>query len=76
VTWQAALAAAHQALHAPAVVGLLAGLVTAIKADHEAFKQWNSWHDVESFDWNLASFRYARGAALGALTGAGIGSLL
>lgn len=72
----ALLAAAHTALHTPTVVGLLAGLVTAIKADHEAFRQWNSWHDVERFDWSLASFRYARGAALGALMGAGIGNVL
>lgn len=70
------LTAAHAALHTPTVVGLLGGLVAAIKADHEAFRKWNSWQDVRSFDWNVASYRYARGAMLGALTGAGIGSVL
>ena len=68
--------AAHAALHTPAAVGMLSGLVAAIKADHEAFRSWQSWSDVARFNWNVASYRYARGAALGALTGAGIGSLL
>lgn len=72
----AAFEAAHRALHTPAVIGLLSGLLAAIKADHEAFKQWQSWSDVARFNWSVASYRYARGAMLGALTGAGIGSVL
>lgn len=56
--------------------GAIAGLVTAIEADLDAFRAWQSWHDAAVYDWRTASFRWAKGIVIGALSGLGLGAAL
>ena len=58
-------------IHTPAVVGAVTGLMTAAWADYVAFRSWKSWHDIVTYSWSLATFRWFQGAVVGALTGAG-----
>ncbi|HWB15986.1 MAG TPA: hypothetical protein VG538_06215 [Vicinamibacterales bacterium] len=60
---------AHQAM-----AGALAGFVTAIEADIDAFRAWKAWHDLVVYDWRTATFRWCKGIVLGALTGVGLGA--
>ncbi len=59
-----------------AAVGALGGLLVAIRADSESFRAWKCWADVGHFDWSIASFRYIKGAVIGALTFAGFGAMV
>lgn len=59
-----------------AAMGALGGLIVAIRADRETFNRWTTWQDIETFDWSVASFRYLKGATIGALTVSGIGGLI
>jgi hypothetical protein len=56
--------------------GALSGLLSAAGADFLAFRSWKSFHDMATYDWGVAAFRWLQGAIVGALTGAGYGGLV
>lgn len=65
-----------------AIVGAGGGIAVAAKADREAFKTWQSFHDAAVYRWDLATWRWFQGAVLGATTalsttlaGYGIGAM-
>ncbi len=53
------------------VVGAVAGFLAAARVDFAAFKAFKSIDDVYAYDWKIAAFRWAQGAAIGALSGLG-----
>ena len=55
------------------ISGALAGLVSAVAVDLDAFKKWQSVKEFQTFNWKLAALRWLKGAVLGALAGAGFG---
>ena len=55
------------------ISGALAGLVSAVAVDLDAFKKWQSVREFQKFNWKLAAFRWLKGALAGALAAAGIG---
>ena len=59
-----------------ALYGALTGWVASAATDYHAFLTWKSFGDVREYNWGTALFRWIQGALSGALTGAGLGSLL
>lgn len=55
------------------VQGALAGALAAALVDFNAFRAWKSWHDVATYSWSTAAFRWVQGAVTGAVTAAGLG---
>jgi len=70
------LTTAHELLHSPAGVGALAGLLAAVRVDYEAFRAWDEWQDLQSYQWGLASFRWVKGAVIGAISALGVSAVL
>lgn len=68
--------AGHMALHLPFIQGGIAGLAVAAAVDLQAFRSWKSWDDIHRYDWNVASFRWAQGFAIGALGAIGLKALI
>lgn len=66
----------HEILMHPITKAAIAGVVAAAGVDIAAFRSWKTWHDIATYDWAIASFRWVQGAALGALTGLGYGALI
>jgi hypothetical protein len=66
----------HAFLKTPLGVGILGGILTAARVDYAAFKAWHSWHDLQSYSWGVASFRWVQGAIIGAATAAGLAAVL
>jgi len=62
-------------LHSAAVHGALIGWAAAAAVDLDAFRKWQKFHDLVEYDWNTAIFRWLKGAALGALSGAGLNAM-
>lgn len=56
-----------------AYMGAIGGFLVAIRADRESFATWKCWNDVLTFDWRVASFRYVKGAAIGAVSVSALG---
>lgn len=54
------------------LAGALSGLVTAARVDYEAFKAWDDYKDAIAYNWGLAAWRWFQGAAIGAVTMAGL----
>jgi hypothetical protein len=52
--------------------GMVSGTITAAIVDVGAFRGWKSWDDAVTYNWSLASFRWAQGAIIGALSGLGM----
>lgn len=52
--------------------GAISGLLTAGAVDFQAFRNFKCWHDAAAYNWGTALFRWAQGAIMGAVTGAGI----
>jgi len=61
-------------LQHPVVKGALAGFVTAALVDFAAFRSWDDFGDVKTYNWNTALFRWVQGIVVGALTALGIGA--
>ena len=59
----------------PIVHGALLGWATAAKIDYDAFKRWQNWHDAAEYGWGVATWRWVKGAAIGAVGSAGLGLL-
>lgn len=59
-------------LRLPVVRGALAGMVAAARVDYIAFKAWRSFHDIATYDWRTAMWRWTQGAIVGAITAIGI----
>lgn len=59
-----------------AYMGAIGGFLVALRADYEAFKAWTCWNDILKFDWSIASFRYIKGAIIGAVTVLGLGGFV
>lgn len=53
-------------LHNPIVLAALGGWATAATVDWQAFKKFQSWHDLAEFGWGTATFRWVQGIVLGA----------
>lgn len=51
--------------------GALKGWALAFAFDLGNFRGWQKWDDFATYDWKVASFRWAKGAVLGALAGLG-----
>lgn len=48
------------------VLAALGGAGVAAATDYHAFiGSWHNWHDVATYDWSTATFRWLQGAALG-----------
>lgn len=62
----------HQVLAHPAVTGALTGALTAAVVDFQAFRNWKSFHDAQTFAWSIALWRWLQGAVVGAVTAFGI----
>lgn len=56
--------------------GALAGLAAAAWADVVAFRAWKSWNDAATYQWGTASFRWAQGFVLGAMSSLGLDVVL
>jgi hypothetical protein len=56
----------------PVVKGALAGALAAAVVDFQAFRAWQSWHDIVDYRWSTASFRWLQGAIVGAVTALGL----
>ena len=52
----------------PLFRGAFSGFLAAAYVDFQAFKSWKSLDDATRFDWTTALFRWAQGAAIGAIT--------
>ena len=65
----------HVAMDIPAVRSGCAGLVSAALIDFAAFRKFQDWHDLATYNWSVATFRWAAGFATAALTSLGIGAL-
>lgn len=59
----------------PYIAGMLSGIATAAVVDFHAFKSWQTWHELASYDWSTAGFRLFQGAITGLLTALGIAGL-
>lgn len=59
-------------VQSPIAHGALVGAIAAANVDIQAFRNWKSFHDLATYSWTTAIFRWAQGAVLGALTVAGI----
>ena len=70
------MTAAHTLLHSPVGVGAVAGLLAAIRVDYEAFRAWDDWEDLRAYRWGLASFRWVKGALIGAVSALGVSAVL
>lgn len=66
----------HAALHSPIGLAMLSGAATAARVDYASFRSWQSWHDLATYSWSVASWRWVQGAIIGGLTVAGITALL
>ena len=58
-------------LHNRLVQGALAGAMAAALVDFNAFRAWKSWHDVATYSWSTATWRWVQGAVTGAVTSGG-----
>lgn len=56
----------------PVVKGALAGALGAAAVDIAAFRSWKSHEEALAYNWGIAIWRWFQGAALGALSAAGI----
>lgn len=54
------------------LAGALGGLLSAARADYEAFKAWDDYEDAISYNWSVALWRWVQGAIIGAVTMAGV----
>lgn len=63
-------------LHSSITRGAIAGIVSAAAVDFHAFRSWKSWHDLGTYSWGLAAFRWFQGAVVGAIVAAGYGGLV
>lgn len=59
----------------PVVQGAINGLIGAAAVDIAAFRAWKNVHQAASYDWGTAAWRWFQGAALGGLTGLGLGAI-
>lgn len=55
------------ALHHPLTYAVIASVVTAIDADIQAFKAFQTFEDAAKYRWSVFAFRVCRGAVLGLL---------
>lgn len=70
------LTMAHALLHSPVGIGAVAGLLAAARIDYEAFQTWDEWRDFQTYSWSLASFRWVKGAVIGAVSAYGFAAVL
>lgn len=68
-------AAYHVLLAIPAVRAGAAGAMSAALIDFAAFRSFKNWHDVATYNWSVASFRWVAGFATAAVTSLGLGAL-
>lgn len=50
--------------------GAVAGVLIAAKVDYSAFRDWKSFHDVATYNWSTALWRWTQGAIIGMATAA------
>lgn len=60
----------------PIVQGAITGALAAASVDVAAFRAWKEWRDFATYSWSTASFRIFQGAAIGALSAAGLTAIL
>lgn len=56
--------------------GAVTGWLAAAAVDFQAFRTWKSFHDVAVYQWNIAAWRWLQGAIVGAVTAAGLGTIV
>lgn len=54
------------------LAGAVSGLLAAAAVDFHAFKTWQSFSDVKSYQWQVAAFRWVQGAVMGAMAALGL----
>lgn len=69
------LHAMHLVLQSPIAKGFMSGAGAAALIDFNAFRTWNTWHDLQVYNWGVASFRWLQGGVVGAVTAVGAGYL-
>ena len=57
----------------PIAKGAMTGMLAAAAVDFQAFRSWKSFDDVHAYQWTVALWRWAQGAIVGAVAGAGLG---
>lgn len=62
--------------HSPMGIGAFGGFTSAIAVDLHAWVKFNDWSGFATYNWKIATFRWAGGFVTGALTGAGYGALI
>lgn len=65
----------HAWLHTPIGKAAIAGSLTAAAIDFKAFRTWKTWHDVATYSWSTATFRWCQGAIVGMCAAAGFQAL-
>lgn len=53
--------------HSAFMVGGMSGLIPAAAIDYQAFKKFQSFHDLAEYGWSLAIFRWFQGFLMGGL---------
>jgi len=60
-------------LHNRLVQSAIAGALSAALVDFNAFRTWKTFHDISTYQWSTALFRWVQGAVVGVATAAGFG---
>lgn len=60
-------------LTVPMFRGFLTGIASAALVDYGAFRSWKNFHDMYTYDWGTALWRWLQGGIVGAVTGFGFG---
>ena len=58
------------------LIGAGTGALAAAVVDLHAFLKWRSWQEAVAYNWSVASMRWAIGAVTGALSAAGLSSVV
>ena len=60
----------------PIVQGTVTGLLSAAAVDFAAFKSWKNVQEALTYNWTVAVWRWFQGAAVGAISAAGLQGLM
>ena len=58
--------------HSPLAHGALTGVIAAAAVDYHAFTTWKSFHDLATYDWPTAIWRWIQGGVVGLIGAAGL----
>lgn len=59
----------------PVIRGALSGLLSAAAVDFAAFRKWQSFDELLTYNWKLAAWRWFQGVVVGGLVALGLGGM-